>query len=86
MTLKIETKNRRGRWNISLGETPLGYIKKYGSNYHVFVELNYYQEWDLDIKALPTLKEAKDFVRQNLATKESFAQSVASAVANRKFA
>lgn len=86
MAIQIESKNKRGRWNIYLGETPLGYIKKNGSNYHVFVELNYYQEWDLDIALLPTLKEAKDFVRQNFSTKESFAQSVASAVANKKFA
>lgn len=86
MTLKIETKNRRGRWNIYLDDTPLGFIKKYGSNYHVALEIDYYKDCDITVYAQPTLKEAKDFVRQNLATQESFAQTLASAIVNRKFA
>ena len=86
MTLKINAKNHHGRWNIYFDDTPLGYIKKYGSRYYVLVEIDYYKDCDINLNNLSTLKEAKDFVRQNLATQESFARTVGSAIANRKFA
>ena len=87
MNLKIHKRSPDGQWEVELNDnTRLGHIKKYGDSYHVRVELDYYQEVYLDISKHPSLKEAKDFVRENFATKESFAQSVASAVVNKKFA